>query len=234
MYMQHDTADAFEAMKIDNKLSGYIQQIITHKEFAMYTYCHQQIELLRSVPPENRIAHYDATGNLARIPKNKILYSKLLTHCLLLKDSRQTIDQTSGKSTKSAIIADMCTTRQDVYRISDFFRCFKTDYETIYSQPLSFRLIVCDWSWASMHAIVESFNNQIMEENAKKVWQLSCYELDPKDQTWIISCTSHTMNRFVKSLSTIMNHKKSQISFASFCFSLLINCLDFRVNINVL
>jgi hypothetical protein len=35
----HSTADAFEAF--DKQFSGYIQQIITHKEFAMYTYCEE-------------------------------------------------------------------------------------------------------------------------------------------------------------------------------------------------
>jgi hypothetical protein len=121
---------------------------------------------------------------------------------MLLKDSRQIIDNICGKTTKSSVIADMSSTRQDVYRISDFFRCLKTDYENLYSQTLSFRLIVCDYSWASMHSIVEAFNNQNMEEYSKKVWQLSKNEIDSKEQTWLIS------------------------SFCSYLFSLLINCLD--------
>ena len=87
---------------------------------------------------------------------------------MLLKDSRQIIDNISGKLTKSSVIADMSTTRQYVYRISDFFRCLKTDNENLYSQPLSYRLIVCDYSWASMHSIVEAFNNQKWKITAKR------------------------------------------------------------------
>ena len=83
-------------------------------------------------------------------------------------DSCQIIDNISGKSTKSSVIADMSTTKQDDYRISGFFRCLKTDYENLYSQPLSFRLIVCDYSWASMHSIVEAFNNQKWKITAKR------------------------------------------------------------------
>ena len=220
----HCTADSFEAQTYDKKLTGYIQQLVTHKEFAMYTYCQEQLEVLHTVPQEYRVAFYDATGNLCRIPKVKREYSRMLNHTILLKDSRQIIDNISGKSTKSSVVADMSTTRQDVYRISDFFRCLKTDYENLYSQTLSFRLIVCDYSWASMHSIVEAFNDQKMEDYSKKVWQLSRSEIDAKEQTWFISCTSHTMKRFVKNIATIVD--KSMISFCSYLFSLLINCLD--------
>ncbi len=41
----HSTADAFEAQTFDKQLPGYIQQIITHKEFAMYTCCEEQLEV---------------------------------------------------------------------------------------------------------------------------------------------------------------------------------------------
>ena len=220
----HSTADAFEAMTIDNKLSGYIQTVITHKEFAMYSYCQEQLEVVRSVPPENRIGHFDATGNLSRIPKQKREYARMLNHMLLLKDSRNMIDILSGKTTKSSIVADLSTTRQDVYRISDFFRCLKTDYETLYSQSLSFRLIVCDYAWASMHSIVEAFNNQTMDQYCQKVWQLSLYEIETKDQTWIISCTSHTMKRYVKNLSKVVD--RTIMCFCSYLFSIMLNCLD--------
>jgi hypothetical protein len=83
----------------------------------------------------------------------------------------------------------MSTTSQDVYRISDFFRYLKTDYENLYSQTLSFRLIVCDYSWASMHSIVEAFNNQSMEGYSKKKWQLSKNETDVKEFNQIYSKT---------------------------------------------
>jgi hypothetical protein len=108
-------------------------------------------------------------------------------------DSCQIIDNISGKSTKSSVIAEMSTTRQDVYRISDFFRCLKTDNENLYSQPLFFRLIVCDYLWTSMHSIVEAFKNQKMEEYCKKVWELSTNQIEANNHTWFISCTSHTM-----------------------------------------
>ena len=121
----------------------------------MYTYYQEQLEVLNSVSQENRIAFYDATGNLTRIPKQ-------------IKNSRHIMDNVSGKTTKSSVVADMTTTRQDVYRISDFLLCLKTDYENLYSKTLHFRLIVCDFSWASMHSIVEAFNNQKMEVYSQK------------------------------------------------------------------
>ena len=223
LYNIHATADSFEAMTSEQKLTGFIQQIITHKEFAMYNYCQEQIDVLHNVPDDNRVAFFDATGNLVRIPKDKREYSRMLTHSLLIKDSRQIMDNIS-RNGKSSVVAEMSTTRQDVYRISDFFRCLKTDYENLYSGTLKFRLIVCDYAWASMHSIVEAFNDQKMEEYSKKVWQLSKGEVEPNSQTWLISCTSHTMKRYVKMTKSVVN--KSMLAFCSYLFSLLVNCLD--------
>ena len=122
----------------------------------------------------------------------------------------------------------MCTTRQDVYRISDFLRSFKTDFEQVYSTNLQFRLVVCDYSWATMHSIVEALNNQLMENYAVKVWKLSRYEInirDEKSMSWICSCVAHTMKRFVRRINSIIKDKII-ITFATYCFSLLVNCLD--------
>ena len=95
----------------------------------------------------------------------------MLNHLMLLKDSRYLNDKITDKSSKSVLVGDICTTRQDVYRISDFLRSFKTDFEQVYSTNLQFRVIICDYSWALMRSIVEALNNQLMEDYAVKVWK---------------------------------------------------------------
>ena len=63
-----------------------------------------------------------------------------------------------------------------------------------------------------------------MEDYCKKVWELSKNQIEANDYTWFISCTSHTMKRFVKTTSSVVD--KSLLSFCLYVFSLLLNCLD--------
>lgn len=222
LYSLHATADAFEAAG-----NPFIQQLITHKEFAMYLYDKLMMKCIHNIPAQNRILHLDATGNLTKIPKNKRIYSRILNYILLLKDSRQISDMCTGKTTKSAIVGDMCSSRHDVYRLSDFFRCFKTDYAHEYSEDLIFRLVIQDYNFMQMHSSTESFNNEDLISYSNKVWRLSQYDdtIDINKTTWICSCASHTMKRFINRLKKII-FDKMIIRFAAYCFSLLLNCID--------
>jgi hypothetical protein len=109
--------------------------------------------------------------NQCRIQKKYRIFQRMLNHLMLLKDSRYLNDKITDKSSKSVLVGDICTTRQDVYRISDFLRSFKTDFEQVYLTNLQFWVIICDYSWALMRSIVEALNNQLMEDYAVKVWK---------------------------------------------------------------
>ncbi|CAF1096206.1 unnamed protein product [Brachionus calyciflorus] len=81
-----------------------------------------------------------------------------------------------------------------------------------------------DFSWATIHAALEVFNNnENISEYSMRVYNLSRLKTHPvsTNLTWLGSCNSHTMHRFVKLLKY-----KEERKFAILCFSLLVNCVD--------
>ena len=71
----------------------------------------------------------DATGGLCRILKKECTYARMLNYLLLMKSLEYINDEYHN-----AIIADMASTEHDIYRIGDFFRLLKRDYEKIYKK----------------------------------------------------------------------------------------------------
>lgn len=105
-------------------------------------------------------------------------------------------------------------------------------YDSAYNSKLWFRLLVCDYSWAEMHAVV-AMNGESIEQYGRRIWhillKLDDNELIKKylsNKTSIISCCAHTMNRFNRSIKSFVT--KSQKELCCYSFSLLINCLDLR------
>ena len=94
---------------------------------------------------------------------------------------------------------------------------------------LSFRLIVSDFSWPTIHATLEILNLESIFSYAERVYRLSLEEPlreNKVNMSWLASCASHTMNRFTKALKVKINFGKNtdHRRFAIFCFSLLLNC----------
>ena len=90
--------------------------------------------------------------------------------------------------------------------IASMQRKIKDAYELKYGQKLVFRLISIDYCFASIHANIETHNGENIITYANKVFHLGkLKDLDDvasflKNRTWLVSCSSHTMNRFAKTL----------------------------------
>ena len=222
----HDISDIYsQTVKPFNdhkdSVRGYLQEFMTNKEFTMYLHIAKQIECIHAVPEGCRIWHVDATGGLVQIASALRNYPKLLNYVTLLKDSRLI---GGDFTTASTITSEMVTSRQDSYRITDFFNYFKTNYESRYkNNHLNFRLICTDFSYALMYGILNSIMNETLIKYSHRVYKLSKDEIFIEDGfSWLYSCTSHTMKRFSNSLKKLTTEKRLR-SISCYAFSLLLN-----------
>ena len=94
---------------------------------------------------------------------------------------------------------------------------------------LSFRLVVSDFSWPTIHATLEVLNLESIFSYSERVYRLSLEEPPRNNEvnlSWLASCASHTMNRFTKAIKLKINFGKNtdHRQFSIFSFSLLLNC----------
>ena len=122
----------------------------------------------------------------------------------------------------------MASSRHDAFQIGAMFRLVKYNYGKIFPNDLfAFRLICLDLSWATIHAALEIINMENIGKYAQRVYSVAKNErsIDSFDRlSWLASCASHTMHRYVRHVkkSNIFKHKHA-FSFSTFCFSLLLN-----------
>ncbi|CAF0973126.1 unnamed protein product [Brachionus calyciflorus] len=187
--------------KRKNGINGYVQDFSLHKDFNLTLHTETQIRLINQVPPNRRILHVDATGGLVQIFKYQKNYNQILNYVMLMKDSMNL------NESEYFIINETATSRHDAYSIGSMFRLVKHNYSRINNcNRLKFRLLICDMSWPTIYASLEVFNrDEDIIEYAYRVFRLSKLEINPNDTelTWIGSCNSHTMHRFVKQIKNI-------------------------------
>ena len=128
-----------------------------------------------------------------------------MNYFLLLKNYKQasTYDFNTTKY-KSTIIGDYISSEHDVYSISRFLNSFKDDYEHCYPKDdFKFRLICIDYSWASIHAVLKSFNQENVIDYPNRVFKLANDGIIESDKSWLCSCVAHTMKRFSRSIKIL-------------------------------
>lgn len=57
-----------------------------------------------------------------------------------------------------------------------------------------------DLSWATIHAALEILNGETIEEYANRLFDYSKSKTSEFNKTFLASCCSHTMHRFVRAL----------------------------------
>jgi hypothetical protein len=182
-----------------------------------------QLEAFHKIPAERRIIHVDATGGLVHITKAMKNYSQIMNYAIIVKDSLML-------ESPGLLLNETITSRQDTYLIGEFFRLVKFNLWQLYESEDKFgAIIICDLSWATIHAALEVFNLETINQYSKRIYNMI---KDNKcsmnsHQIYIASCASHTMHRFVRLLKkkNIFNDKIAK-KFAIYSFSLLLNCID--------
>ena len=129
-----------------------------------------QLRAVHKIQPCRRICQVDATGSLVKIDKHMRSYHRILNYAMLVKDI--------GEDTLPGInVTEMVTSRHDTYSISEMFNLFIYNYNKMFpSDLLIFRLLISDFSWATMHAALCSFNSEDMTAYAMRVFLLSKHE----------------------------------------------------------
>jgi hypothetical protein len=127
------------------------------------------------------------------------------------------------------VVNETATSRHDTTSIGEMFYLLKSNFKKKFGLPPKFRIIGMDLSWATIHAALEMFNMETVEEYAKRIYEYSQSTAVSEEFTksFLASCCSHTMHRFTRAIKrqvTFLN--KEHRNFAALCFSLLLNTLD--------
>ena len=118
----------------------------------------------------------------------------------------------------------------DFPRISEMFLLLKTNFRKKFGIAPKFRILGMDLTWATIHAALEVLNQDTIAEYSIRIYQYSKSSISNFDKTFLASCCSHTMHRFVRALKRQVKFlEKEHRTFAVLCFSLLLYCLDFEV-----
>lgn len=133
----------------------------------------------------------------------------------------------TDKDNISTPIGEFISSAHDVNSLLSFLLKFKFDYGRCYKENLQFYIICIDYAWISIHAILQSFNNENVIMYANRVYLLSKREISVNDSemSWLCSCCAHTMKRFATSTKKIITNKIIQ-KCVCFMFSLLMNSKD--------
>ena len=109
---------------------------------------------------------------------------------------------------------------------------FKYDYINLFPSDSAsiFNLMISDFSWAMIHAVLEVFNLERVNEFSQRVFNLASNKTTTginADKLFVGSCCSHTMNRFCKQVKQKIKFQASHNKSTAICsFSLLLNCID--------
>jgi hypothetical protein len=211
------------------KLLGYIQQITIYRDFSMYLYTEMQLQCLKCLPYKRRILHIDNMDSLVSIPKRFRNQSTILNYFLLLKDAHDLFNIQQYDDTKMLMLSELSSSRYDIYGMTSYLKLLKADYEYLYQldeDKFSYRLIIIEYSWNMISSCLEVFNLENLETYAQRVFNYSQgIDYEDMSKSWIYVCSTHTMNKFCKSISKIIDSDYIRL-FACFCFSLLLNSYD--------
>jgi hypothetical protein len=148
---------------------------------------------------------------------------------LLLKDAHDLFNIQQYDDTKMLMLSELSSSRYDIYGMTSYLKLLKADYEYLYQldeDKFSYRLIIIEYSWNMISSCLEVFNLENLETYAQRVFNYSQgIDYEDMSKSWIYVCSTHTMNKFCKSISKIIDSDYIRL-FACFCFSLLLNSYD--------
>jgi hypothetical protein len=124
-------------------------------------------------------------------------------------------------------VMETSSSQHDSPRISEMFLLMKNNYRKKFGAAPKFRILGMDLSWATIHAALEILNGETVEDYAIRIYEYSTNKDSNFNKTFLASCCSQTMHRFVRAIKRqVKFDEKEHKTFAVFCFSLLLNCLD--------
>ena len=134
------------------------------------------------------------------------------------------------KDWKSCLVGEYVTGDQSTASIENFLLFLSHAFYSRFEENLRFRIIVLDFCWATMQAVVHQFNRESVESYAHAVLEFSrapqehLLELSKK-RTFISSCAAHIMHRLARSIKPLTSNSDI-LQLACFSFSLLLNSTE--------
>ena len=82
------------------------------------------------------------------------------------------------------------------------FLLFENNHRQKFGSAPKFRILGMDLSWATIHAALEILNGETIDEYADRIYEYSTSKSSEFTftKTFLASCCSHTMHRFIRAL----------------------------------
>jgi hypothetical protein len=156
---------------------GFVQETSFTPQFSMTLFCEKQLECVHAIPELERVVHIDASGTFVNISKKTgFVYQRILNYAMVMTDDRREYAK------NYVVIGEMVSSTHDVYSISKFTAKFKFEYERLYKKDLVFKLVVMDYSFAMLHAVLQTLNHETVEEYANRVFKFSSNMVSQKSR----------------------------------------------------
>ena len=130
------------------------------------------------------------------------------------------------------VVNEVVTSQHDTGRVSEMFLTLKNNYRRFTKTPLSFRYVVSDLCWPTIHGMLEIINMETINDYSKRMYKYATEkEVNPiNEKAFLASCISHSTHRFTRGLKRYVKFSdKDHKIFVGCCFSLLANSTELAV-----
>jgi hypothetical protein len=178
---------------------------------------------MKTIPSASLILHVDATGSLVTVNNsNSIKYKRIMNYAIIAKNAKE-LDK------RGLLVNETITSGNDTFSLEQMFGKFRQSYYKLYNTDKMFSSLVCDMSWATVHASLHVFNREDIHQYAERVFQLAKdnnHETS-SDKIYTASCNSHLMKRYCYQVKKNCKFASVEIKRFAICsFTLLANCRD--------
>jgi hypothetical protein len=178
---------------------------------------------MKTIPSASLILHVDSTGSLVTVNNSKsIKYKRIMNYAIIAKNAKE-LDK------RGLLVNETITSGNDTFALEQMFGKFQQSYYKLFNNDKMFSLLVCDLSWATIHASLHVFNRENIHQYAERVFQLAQDKNNETDSNKIYtaSCNSHSMKRFCFQVKKNCKFTSLEIKRFAICsFTLLANCRD--------
>ncbi|CAF1030492.1 unnamed protein product [Brachionus calyciflorus] len=199
---------------------GFLGNIKIFDDFSLTMHSEYQIKQIDLIKCDNRVLHLSLAANLVKFNNSDLNKSnKLFNIFALLKDFRSI----GLRNVKSLLISEMISSKFSPFQMVEFLSLIKKNYNDVHPKTeLKFKYIIVDFLWECVHAVLNVFNNETVIDYSKRVYK-HLEDTDLKfDKSWVVTCASHSMTKFISCLKKKFKDSKLRM-IACFVFSLMLN-----------
>lgn len=162
--------------------------------------------------------HFDATGNILNAPKTNQpkFYYALVCHF-------------GDPINLSLPVLEAFSECHSVDFISFFLGTWKTSLYATTSSNMLPSAVVCDWSWASIHSILQNLLNTTVSAYLRDAFEVCCdtSQAIKLPKTVLLLCSAHVIKIF-SNHNAMQSMDRSSKSFILHCLGSIMQCSDFR------